>query len=295
MPAARNTPLPALRRWGRRLAVAACLLVGIGLVCGLLLKSWTRLSVADNAPVIGVSLDTSWHARLGISTTNYEVALARVGARLETVRVGDPDPGTFLDRIDGLLLTGGGDIDPDLYGGQSGSALLVDRTRDDFELSLVNEALARGMPILGICRGIQLINVAHGGTLLNLRDTPELAHRHDIGSSSISAHLVTIADGSRLREMLGDGPHQVNSFHGQAVDRLGHGLRVVARASDDTIEAIEVPGESFVVATQWHPEIPPQQLAVFTKFLQAARRYRQGREQQRAQSETPSDAGGLSP
>lgn len=287
--------MPALRRWSRRLALAASLLVGIVLICGLLLKSWTRLSVADTAPLIGTSLDSSWHARLGISTTNYEVALARVGARLETVRVGDLDPGTFLDRIDGLLLTGGGDIDPDLYGGKPGSALLVDRTRDDFELSLINEALERGMPILGICRGIQLLNVARGGTLINLRDKLKLARRHDVGSSSMSAHLVTIAAGSRLGEMLGDGPQQVNSFHGQAVGRLGHGLRVVARASDDTVEAIEVPGDSFVVATQWHPEIPPQQIAVFAQFLQAARRYRRARGQHSGQSAPPPGAGGLSP
>ncbi len=289
MSAAENTPLsPPSRRWTRRLLVGVGLLAGVVLFFWIGLKSWTRLTVAADAPLIGASLDTSWHARLGISTTNYEVALARVGARLEDVHVGDVDPDAFLDRIDGLLLTGGGDIDPGLYGGDPGSAVLVDRRRDDFEIYLINQALERGMPILGICRGIQLLNVARGGTLANLRDKPELARRHDVGSASMSAHTITITAGSRLSEILGEGSHQVNSFHGQAVDRLGRGLQVVARADDDVIEAIEYPGASFVVTTQWHPEIPPQQIAVFEQFLEAARLYRQRQAQRGTQSAAPS-------
>ena len=261
----------------RHLLLAAAGLLGTTLLGWLGLKAWTRTGIPTDAPRIGASLDTAWHARLGISTTNYEVALARSRARLEGVRSTDVDPDAFLDRIDGLLLTGGGDIDPRLYDGNTETAELVDRKRDDFETLLYRGAIRRGMPVLGICRGIQLINVIHGGTLRDLRHDPQLASRHGVSFASMTAHAITISPDSRLAAILGSSHLEVNSFHGQAVDRIGQGLAVVARAEDGVVEAIERPGEPFVACTQWHPEVPPQQTAVFETFIEAARYYRQNK------------------
>ncbi len=163
-----------------------------------------------------------------------------------------------MDQIDGLLLTGGGDIDPRLYGGNPDNGQLVDRVRDDFEIALIRGALEREMPILGICRGIQILNVAQGGTLKTLRNDAERSKRHGIGLSSMSAHDVTISPDSQLARLLQPGDRAVNSFHGQAVDKVADGLTVVATAEDGAIGAIECPGRAFVVTTQWHPEVPPQ-------------------------------------
>ena len=124
------------------------------------LKIWQRASVPRNAPRIGVSLDTAWHARAGITTKGYEVALTRAGAAIVEIRPGASGRNEILDRLDALLLAGGGDVDPQLYGGAPGDAQLVDRTRDEFELALIQGALDRNMPILGICRGIQILSVS---------------------------------------------------------------------------------------------------------------------------------------
>ena len=261
----------------RRWFIAFSGLLGSTLLGWFGLKTWTRTGIPVDAPRIGASLDTAWHARLGISTANYEVAVARVGAHLEGVRSTDVDPEEFLDRIDGLLLTGGGDVDPRLYDGPTNTAVLVDRKRDDFETALYHGAVRRRMPVLGICRGIQLINVIHGGSLKDLRHDPLLSSRHGVGVSSMTAHSVDISQDTRLAAILGSGPQDVNSFHGQAVDRVGDGLKVVARADDGLIEALERPGDMFVVCTQWHPEVPPQQISVFSRFLDAVRHYRRTR------------------
>ena len=279
-PPADNTPPTLSRRSrSRRWFISFLGLLGSTVLGWFGLKTWTRSGIPVDAPRIGASLDTAWHARLGISTANYEVALARVGAHLEGVRSTDVDPKEFLDRIDGLLLTGGGDVDPRLYDGPTSSALLVDRKRDDFETALYQGAVRRGMPVLGICRGIQLINVIHGGSLKDLRHDPELSSRHGVGISSLTAHSVSVSKDTRLATILGSGSHDVISFHGQAVDRVGDGLKVVARSDDGLIEALEMPGDMFVVCTQWHPEVPPQQASVFSRFLDAARHYRRKRQQ----------------
>lgn len=241
------------------------------------LKTWQWASVPRDAPTVGVSLDTAWHARMGITSTSYEIGLTRAGGRILELRPQSGDPEKILDRIDALLLAGGGDIDPELYGGTPGDAQLVDRVRDDFELALIRGALERGMPILGICRGIQILNVSQGGTVRNLRDAPKLADAHGIELDSMDAHLVTIVAGSRLAEILGAGGRRVNSFHGQAVGQLGSGVQRVASSPDGVVEAIELSGPTLVIGTQWHPEMPPQQLAVFEVFLDEAKAYRRRR------------------
>ena len=163
-----------------------------------------------------------------------------------------------LDRLDGLLLSGGVDVDPALYGRPRHPKLgRVDRERDDFELALTRHALRRDLPMLAICRGQQVLNVATGGTLI--QDIPselEGAVTHAApGRRTRRSHPVEVASGSRLREILGPGPFSVNSFHHQAIDRLGEGLSVTGRCPEDgVIEAVEMKDRSFVLGVQWHPE-----------------------------------------
>jgi putative glutamine amidotransferase len=168
------------------------------------------------------------------------------------------DVPSLLDRLDGILLSGGVDVDPALYGQEPHPRLgRVNRRRDDFELALVREGLRRDVPILAICRGHQVLNVATGGTLV--QDIPSLVERHadhdGKGPRWRRAHRVDVTAPSRLRDILEQDAFSVNSIHHQAVDRVGEGLLVSARCPEDGIvEGLERPASRFVVAVQWHPE-----------------------------------------
>jgi gamma-glutamyl-gamma-aminobutyrate hydrolase PuuD len=253
--------------------LAAVVILGTGI--GATMYRWLSGPAAPvGAPVIGVLLDTTWPGTLGLTQAAYERALRRVGAATLAVDPEQDEPMLVLDTIDGLLLTGGGDVDPRLYSGGIDSAQRVDRVRDDFEIELIRRALARDLPILGICRGIQILNVAHGGTLKDLREDEELANTHSIDLNSFRAHEVTVAPGSALAAIVGDSVRTVNSFHGQAVDRLGESLTVAASSPDGIIEAVERRDRRFVLATQWHPEIhaleDEKALAIFQAFVESA-------------------------
>jgi putative glutamine amidotransferase len=165
----------------------------------------------------------------------------------------------ILGRLDGLLLPGGGDILPALFGEQdSGLLWFVDERRDRAELALARWALAEKLPLLAICRGIQVLNVATGGTLV--QDIPTqvpdtLSHSTIAGRPKSSvAHTVEVAAGSRLAALVGAGELGVNSAHHQAVKDVGAGLVVTARAPDGVIEGLEIPDHPFCVGVQWHPE-----------------------------------------
>ena len=264
---AADPPSRKKRRWLRFVLILGALLIAGFWAAP---SVWQRFFVSDDAPVIGVSYDQAWHAQLGITTKNYELALARAGARTIELDPYNDDPVTVLDKVDGILLAGGGDVDPELYGGDVAAAQLVDRKRDDFERSLIREAMKRDMPILGVCRGIQILNVVQGGTLRNLRDDDQLSRTHNIGLDSMEAHAVDLKTGSLIYRLLKADRLAVNSFHGQAVDRPGQGVIVTATSTDGVVEAIEVSGLSFCLATQWHPEVPPQQDAIWQAFLSAA-------------------------
>jgi putative glutamine amidotransferase len=171
----------------------------------------------------------------------------------------------LLDRLDGLCLSGGPDLDPAAYGARERHPELgpTEPSLDEFELALARAALERGMPILAVCRGAQALNVACGGTL----------HQHIAGHRQTSpavepSHDVTIAPSSRLARLMRTQTLAVNSFHHQAVDRVGTGLRVAARATDGTIEAIE--GAGFVLGVQWHAETLPAHLPLFEALVAAA-------------------------
>jgi putative glutamine amidotransferase len=197
------------------------------------------------------------------------------------------DPGALLDLIDGLVLAGGADIDPQSYG-QEAHAETVGTVpeRDRFEIALVRAALERDMPVLGICRGMQLINVALGGTLI--QHVPERfgheEHRRVVGSFDGSDHDVQPHDGTLAARVVGEARHVTKSHHHQAVDRLGAGLQTSALSVIDGLpEAIELPGKRFVLGVQWHPEADPTS-PVVGALVQAARAYRQARGEDRERS-----------
>lgn len=188
----------------------------------------------------------------------------------------------LLDRVDGLCLSGGPDLDPDSYHERRHELTgPVEAELDRFEIALAAAADEREMPILAICRGLQLLNVARGGSLhqhlpdvvgegINHRQ-PEPGHQ--------PTHPVSLDPGSRICSILGGDRAEVNSFHHQAIARLGRGLLITGHAPDGTVESVEASDREFVVGVQWHAETlvdRPEQAALFRAFVDQARRARQG-------------------
>jgi putative glutamine amidotransferase len=190
--------------------------------------------------------------------------------------------GSLLDRLDGICLSGGPDLDPGNYGAEPHAELgPTEPDLDRFELTVARCADAREIPILAICRGTQALNVARGGTLhQHLPDvSAEIPHRQSNPGNETS-HPIDVEPGSRLAAALEDDEVQVldeldvNSFHHQAIERLGAGLKVTARAPDGTIEAIEDPARPFLIGVQWHAETlvhRPYEAALFRHFVEFAR------------------------
>ena len=215
-----------------------------------------------SAPRIGVSgVVRHWdgNERTGVNAAYVRSVLAAGGVPVILSPVLGPSyAARAMDGLDGLLLTGGEDIHPALYGAElSPRCYPPSRERDLFELALFATARQRELPVLGICRGIQLVNVGMGGTLY--QDLPterpgEIAH--DAGSArDARTHAVRLAPGSRAAQALGGTELRVNSFHHQAVDRLAPGLVATGWSDDGVIEAAEGLGEgSWLLTVQWHPE-----------------------------------------
>ena len=213
---------------------------------------------------------------------NYALALTSAGA--VPLLAPNVDAGlaeVYAERADGLLLTGGVDIDPYLFGARPHPDLgTVDRRRDAFELALYRAFRALGKPILGICRGIQLVNVAHGGTLhQHLPAVPDTEQHLQKDFTGAPLQRVALTPGSRLAAGFGSTDLFVNSFHHQAVDRVGEGLQVAARSEDGIVEALEIDdgagSHDFVVAVQWHPEMcwdtHPEHHTPFRMLVEACR------------------------
>lgn len=182
-----------------------------------------------------------------------------------------------LSEFDGLFISGGGDMHPDYFGGHMHPSVAgVDRERDEFELALCREAVAMDMPVFGICRGQQVLNVAMGGNLVVdiPSELPE-ASRHQWWPNfqrGRLSHSVQVEKGSHLAGIMGGTAFEVNSLHHQSVKDLGEGLKVVAAAPDGVIEALEMPGKRFVVSVQWHPEWLPEHepmRRIFKAFVEA--------------------------
>jgi putative glutamine amidotransferase len=179
-----------------------------------------------------------------------------------------------LGDADGLLLMGGTDINPARYRAEPAPETdSPDDCRDEIEWRLIDEAMARDLPILAICRGLQLLNAHHGGTLVQ-HLPPASGHDVEAENKGLPAHEILIEEASLLGRIAGTSKWRVNSRHHQAADRVGDGLRVVARAvGDGTIEALEQPDKRFLLAVQWHPEDQineaPEQLKLFQRFAAA--------------------------
>jgi len=272
------TPRTKRRCWLAALAALGGLVSLVANLTGL--RLWTRFGPAANAPVVALSVGADVINDVGIHQAPYQATLAALGARvLEINRRDGRTPGEILEGADCLLLTGGGDVDPRLYGGDAGGGVLVDRPRDTFEIALIREALRRDMPVLAVCRGHQLLNVAYGGTLRDARLDPVVGRTHGITARSLVAHEVFMAEGSRVRAAAGGARVQdVSSFHGVVVDRVGLGLTPTAVAPDGVVEAFEVEGATYAVSVQWHPELvgvaDPASRKLFEGFLKEAKRYR---------------------
>lgn len=216
---------------------------------------------------------TVWSADANLSPRSYSLALASAGAQTVILPADDAvaaSPGEALDLLDGLLVAGGGDISPTLYGEPEGERTTGVRPgRDNFELALMRAALDRDLPILGICRGMEMMNVARGGTLVQEIENRE-GHLRTPGR--FTSHEVELEPGSLAARATGAERVAVHSHHHQGVGELGEGLLVTGRSVGDGVaEAIEDPERSFALGVLWHAE-EDSPSAVIEAFVGAARR-----------------------
>jgi len=213
-------------------------------------------------PVIGICAAIerarwgAWDTLALLSPRNYSLAVQREGAIAVMLSPDDAvadDPDQLLDMLDGLILAGGSDLDPASYGAEPHPETRGSNAdRDRFELALARAALERDMPVLGICRGMQMLNVACGGTLEQHLDDVQ-THRHTPGR--FCDHQVELETESLAARAVGAERTAVKSHHHQGVDRLGQGLEVSGRNPDDgVIEAVELPDRQFALGVLWHPE-----------------------------------------
>jgi len=234
-------------------------------------------------PVVGVTTyveDAAWgHWQLPAALIPYDYvrALEHAGARVLLVPPDEDGVDETLDALDGILFSGGADLDPSTYDAEPHPETQgVRPERDRAELALLEGALARDIPVLAVCRGVQIMNVARGGDLV--QHLPEVvgseAHREVKGS--FSEHLVRIEERSRVGDALG-GRAPVMSSHHQGIGKVGEGLREVAWAEDGTVEAVEDPERRFAVGVLWHPEAGAD-WKLFESLVAEARAYREERE-----------------
>ncbi|MBW3546636.1 MAG: gamma-glutamyl-gamma-aminobutyrate hydrolase family protein [Actinobacteria bacterium] len=222
-----------------------------------------------------------WGSGAFAAGAGYVAALRRAGARPVILPGPDPEPPEdVLAPFAGLLLAGGGDLDPSHYGESPDPRVYgIDPDRDELELGLVTAALEQGMPVLAICRGAQIVNVVRGGTLYQHLPEPlgRGAHGDPTGGVLVT-HGVQVAEGSRLAAAVGG--HRVarcTSIHHQGIDRVGKGLVAVGWSDDGLVEAIELAGgDGWMVGVQWHPEVTagddPVQQSLFDAFTSEVRR-----------------------
>jgi putative glutamine amidotransferase len=219
-------------------------------------------------PVIGISANLEqaqwsvWDQQAFLLPRSYVDAVQRAGGMALVLPTDDAlveDPDEVLDLLDGLILSGGADIDPASYSApQHPKVVHTVPERDTFEIALTRRALQRDIPFFGICRGMQLMNVARGGTLYqHLPDTHgHHEHRRVLGTFDGADHDVRLAAGSLIARAAGEQLHGTKSHHHQGVSQIGEGLEVTGWSAIDNLpEAIEMPGRRFALGVQWHPEV----------------------------------------
>ena len=175
--------------------------------------------------------------------------------------------------VDGLLISGGNDVSPSMYDRQETKCGTLDLNRDRIEKKLLEAALEKNMPVLGICRGIQLMNAALGGTLHQDLPTEGFTNHTIVDKDrNVATHTVDVKENSLLADIIGSGELGVNSFHHQAIDTLASGLEAAAVTREGIIESVYMPDRQFVLAVQWHPEMmydSEQQQKIFKAFVEA--------------------------
>lgn len=218
-----------------------------------------------------------WDVRAAFLPQQYFTSVTAAGG-IAVLLPPQPDPdaaaAAVLDGLDGLILTGGLDVQPELYGAERHPLTDPPRPdRDEWELALFRGAEERGMPVLAICRGLQLVNVARGGTLHQHLPEALGTERYRLGGGVFATNTVEVAEGSRLAGLLGAGLFDVHSYHHQGVDGLGDGLIVTATTDDGLVQAFESDGEGYLVAVQWHPEENVEDKRLFQGLVAEAARF----------------------
>lgn len=233
-------------------------------------------------PIVGITSYAEearwgvWELPAALIPLSYVRAVERAGGRPLLVPPSVEGVEETLDALDGLILSGGADLDPASYGAERHPQTDGTRPeRDSAELALLEGALARDMPVLAVCRGSQVLNIARGGDLV--QHLPEVVghegHKHTPGV--FADHGVDVLPGTRLHEVVGEHA-PVKSHHHQGYGRLGEGLREAARAEDGTVEAIEDPSRRFALGVLWHPE-EEEDAALFKALVEEAQRHREER------------------
>jgi putative glutamine amidotransferase len=234
-------------------------------------------------PVIGITSYAQeaswgvWKLPAALIPLAYVDSIERAGGRAVVIPPAEDDIEVTLDALDGIVFSGGADVDPVHYGADPHPETDTPQTRRDAgEMALLRAALERDLPTLAICRGFQLLNVARGGDLI--QHLPEEigndAHKQVPGEFAV--HPVEVKEGSVLGAIVGSAPGEVTSHHHQALGRIGDGLVESAWAADGTLEGVEDPSRRFLVGVQWHPEAS-EDAALFEALVEQAREYREAR------------------
>ena len=233
-------------------------------------------------PLIGITTYVTpakwsyWELDAALIPVEYVRAVERAGGRALLVPPSEDGVEETLGALDGLVFSGGSDLDPELYDQEPHEETFgIHEERDRAELALLEAALQRDMPVLAICRGSQVLNVARGGDVV--QHLPDVVgdekHKHTPGA--FADHAVKVEAGTRLESLLGDQA-PVKSHHHQGIGRIGEGLRVAAHAEDGTVEAVEDPGRRFAVGVLWHPEAGDD-ARLFEELVREASQYRAAR------------------
>jgi putative glutamine amidotransferase len=217
-----------------------------------------------------------WHREFALLHASYLAATERAGGCAVLLPPQAAGADEVLDRIDALVLTGGADVDPARYGEVPAERTSAPRVqRDEWEMALTRGALDRDIPLLAICRGLQVLNVVLGGSLH--QHLPDVAGHdgHQPSPGVFGAVTVGIEPGTPTAGLIGS-QLRVSCHHHQALARLAPGLKVTGRADDGTVEAVEVPGQAFAIGVQWHPEEDSADGRLFAALVGAGQRYRKG-------------------